>query len=106
MKFYEINLVDRQYQKITLPQGSAPVGFLKADDGYKMVYIGESILETAPTDCGVYIIKTGQSIPDEVHIMPFLHPLTNQPVQPNARYIGTVEDTHLVLGNPKSSILG
>lgn len=105
MKFHEINLDDKPYQQITIAQGSAPIAFQRKGDGFALLYIGESILQTATTECGAYLIKTGEDIPDGVAILPFLHPLTNQPVPPNARYIGSVDSYHLVLGNPKGSDL-
>ena len=78
------------------------MSFEKMFDGsYRLLYIGESILETATTECGAYLFKTGEELPDDVRILPFVHPLTGQPLPPNARYIGTVEDKHLVLCNPK-----
>lgn len=103
MKFYEIDLEDKPYQQITIAQGSAPVAFIRKGSGFAMVYIGESVLQSATTECGAYLIKSGEDVPEEVHIIPFLHPLTNQPIPPNARYIGTVEGYNLVLGNPKGS---
>jgi hypothetical protein len=110
VKFHEIVLDDKPYQQITIAQGSAPLTVIRKGTGYAMLYIGESILQAATTECGAYLIKTGEDIPDEVHIIPFLHPLTNQPVPPDARYIGTVSEpglpsVHLVLGNPKGSAL-
>lgn len=102
-QFHTIHLDDRPYQQITIAQGSAPVAFEKSvgTGGFDMVYIGESILQSATTECGAYLIKTSEDIPDEVHILPWVHALTGQPFPPNARYIGTVGNTHLVLGNPK-----
>lgn len=105
MKFHSIGLEDKPYQQITIAQGSAPIAFQRKGDGFELLYIGESILQTATTECGAYLIKTGEELPEEVHIIPFLHPLTNQPIPPNARYIGTVDEYHLVLGNPKGSDL-
>lgn len=103
MKFYEIDLDDKPYQRITIAQGSAPITFVRKGSGFALLYIGESLFEAASTDCGAYLINTGEDVPDEVKILPFLHPLTNQPQPPNARYIGTVGNKHLVLGNPKDS---
>lgn len=101
-QFHKIHLEDRPYQQITIAQGSAPVAFVKSPGkGYDMVYIGESILQAATTECGAYLIPSNVDIDPEVHIIPWIHELTGQPFPPNARYIGTVGDTHLVLGNPK-----
>jgi hypothetical protein len=102
-QFHKIHLEDRPYQQITIAQGSAPIAFVKStvDGGFDMVYIGESILQAPTTECGAYLIKTGEDIDPQVHILPWQHSLTGQPFPPDARYIGTVGDTHLVLGNPK-----
>lgn len=101
-QFHKIHLDDRPYQQITIAQGSAPIAFVKSDGaGYDMVYIGESILQAQTTECGAYLIKTGEDIPPSVHILPWIHELTGTPFPPDSRYIGTVDDTHLVLGNPK-----
>jgi len=101
VKFYEIDLDNKPYQQITIAQGSAPISFIRKGKGFAMLYIGESVLQTQTTECGAYLIKTGEDVPDDVRILPFMHPLTGQPLPPNARYIGTVDEYHLVLGNPK-----
>lgn len=107
MKFYSIDLDDKPYQQITIAQGSAPVAFVsKGMKAFAMVYIGESILESATTECGAYIIKSGEDVPEDVRVLPVVHALTGQPLPPNARYIGTVEDKHLVLGNPRVDTSG
>jgi hypothetical protein len=103
MKFYDIYLADKPYQQITLAQGSAPIAFVKRGDGFALIYIGESILQTATTEAGAFMIKTGDEIPDDVRVLPVMHPLTGQPMPPNARYVATVDDRHLVLGNPRTS---
>ena len=105
MRFIEIDLDDKPYQQVTIAQGSAPITFVRKGSGFALLYIGDSILQSATTECGAYIIKTGEDIPDEVHILPHVHPLTGQPFPPDARYIGTVDGSHLVLGNPKGSAL-
>jgi hypothetical protein len=102
VKFHAIPLDDKPYQQTKIPQGAAPVSIEKDGKGFALVYIGESVLE-APvhTEVGVYIYKTGEEIPEEVRVLPVIHQLTGQPLPPNARYVGSVGNRHLVLGNPK-----
>lgn len=108
VKFHVITLHDQKYQQVKIPNGAAPVGISKAGTGYHLIYIGEPVLDAKQgvTEVGVYLFKTGEEVPDSVIILPRFNELIGQMMPPNARYVGTVDDTHLVLGNPKIESAG
>lgn len=101
-----LKLKVQPYSEVALPNGAAPISARDVSsytDGWadiELFYIDpESVSDV--TVFGLYIIKTGNQFPQGLRVFPENHPLINQVLQPNCRYVWTVGDWHLFLGNPK-----
>jgi hypothetical protein len=99
----------QQYQPITLPNGAAPLGAAlitdenDADAGNIAVYYvsDKPLTETGVTTFGAYVIQTGNELPSDVRIFPVQHVLTGGVEPPNARFLATVNDHHIFIGEPR-----
>jgi hypothetical protein len=103
MRVHKIELSYKPYQTVKIPAGAAPLTV--EDDGpnkLALFFIGpDSLVGEFLQDFGLYVIPTGVTIPDDVVLFPVQHPLVNKVTQPNARYISTVNQHHICLGNPR-----
>lgn len=107
MRVHKIELNYKQYQTVKVPGGAAPLTV--EDDGpdrLALFFIGpDSMVGEYMQDFGVFVIPTGVSFPDDLRLFSVMHPLTNQVEQPNGRYIATVNQHHICIGNPRNTEL-
>lgn len=110
-------LAKKAYQAVELPNGSAPVAVSEVPavfhggtgNSAEFLAGGIALYYLAPvevpsqyvTKFGVYLVKTGQPLPDDVHLFPVPRPLLNRVDPPDARYVGSAGDWHVFLGNPR-----
>lgn len=107
MRVHKIELTYKQYQTVKLPGGAAPLCI--EDDGpnkLALFFIGpDSLVGEYMQDFGVFVIPTGVSFPDDLRLFPVKHPLVNQMEPANARYVSTVNQHHICIGNPRQSLV-
>lgn len=99
------------YQRVSLPNGAAPVAVGRGHDGgnhpdptlIDIFYIDPYAEQTDENSTlfGLFVTWSDQELPGDVVLFPVKHPLINQIEQPNARYVGTVGNQHVFLGNPR-----
>jgi hypothetical protein len=106
MRIHKLELLASDYQTVTLPIGAAPLAVQKENGLHVLYFIGEDTLVGQQfQDFGLFIIPTGVSFPDDLRLFPVPHVLTGTVDQANARYISTVEGSHIFIGNPREHLL-
>lgn len=106
MKIHKIQLDYREYQSVQMPNGAAPIS--AEEDGPNKIalyFIGpDTLVGEYTTKFGAFVIPTGTPFPDDLKLFPIPHPLTNQVEQPNARYLATVNGSHVFLGAARPTL--
>lgn len=110
MKVHQIEVPEMLYQQVILPNGAAPVDVqyaeqsisLKVHDRIRLYFLGpDDITPENSVAFGMFCVRTGHAMPDDLRIFPVPHPLLGTVDPPNGRYVGSVRDTHIFLGNPR-----